>query len=78
MLPNATGGSFANDINDAGVVAGSSRAEHGQHAFTWTQGGGFQDWGSFNPTSNTNYAGWNAINNNGVMAGTCLRVVQPV
>lgn len=77
VLPGATGGSFAQDINDQGVVAGSSRATTGQHAFTWTQSGGFKDWGSFNPGANSNIAGWNAINNNGVMAGTAYVLLSP-
>ncbi len=77
VLPGAAGGSFAQDINDQGVVAGSSNATHGQHAFTWTPGGGMRDWGSFNPNSNTNYAGWNAISNTGVMAGTAYVLFSP-
>lgn len=77
VLPNANGGSFAQDINDLGVVAGSSKAEHGQHAFTWTPGDGMKDWGSFNPASNTNFAGWNAISNTGVMAGTAYVLFSP-
>ena len=77
ILPGATGGSFAQDINDQGVVAGSSNAAHGQHAFTWTPQGGMRDWGSFNSASNQNFAGWNAINNNGVMAGTAYVLFSP-
>jgi len=77
ILPGATGGSFAQDINDQGVVAGSSKAATGQHAFTWTPGGGMQDWGSFNPGSNSNFAGWNAISNAGVMAGTAYVLFSP-
>ncbi|MBC8109114.1 MAG: DUF3466 family protein [Anaerolineae bacterium] len=77
VLPGANGGSFAQDINDQGVVAGSSKAVNGQHAFTWTPGDGMKDWGSFNPTSNTNFAGWNAISNSGVMAGTAYVLFSP-
>lgn len=64
------GGSFANDINDHGVVVGSSSATRGQHAFTWTASEGISDWGSFAPNSNAEIAGFNAINNNGLMGGT--------
>jgi probable HAF family extracellular repeat protein len=77
VLPGANGGSFAQDINDQGVVAGSSKAATGQHAFTWTQANGFKDWGSFNPGSNSNIAGWNAINNGGVVAGTAYVLFSP-
>jgi probable HAF family extracellular repeat protein len=77
LVPGGTAGSFANDINDNGVVAGASSSAHGLHAFTWTSGGGIVDWGSFNSNSNTNFAGWNAISNNGVMAGTAYVLFSP-
>jgi probable HAF family extracellular repeat protein len=69
--------SFAQDINDNGVIAGSSGAAHGQHAFTWTTGGGMVDNGSQNPNSNQALAGWNAINNNGLLAGTSYILLSP-
>lgn len=69
--------SFAQDINASGVVAGSSGALHGQHAFTWTRSGGFVDYGSANPNGNTAIAGWNALNNNGLFAGTSYILMSP-
>ena len=50
---------------------------HGQHAFTWTAGGGMVDNGSQNPNSNSALAGWNAINNNGLVAGTSYILSSP-
>jgi probable HAF family extracellular repeat protein len=69
--------SFAQDINDNGIIAGSSGALHGQHAFTWTLAGGMVDNGSQNPNGNTAIAGWNAINNNGLLAGTSYILFSP-
>lgn len=71
------GGSFANDINDHGVVVGSGTAEHGQHAFTYTVSGGIVDWGSFNSNVNAEIAGFNAINNSGLMGGTHYYFTDP-
>jgi probable HAF family extracellular repeat protein len=69
--------SFAMDINDNGVVAGSSKALHGQHAFTWTAGGGMVDNGSQAPNANSAIAGWNGINNNGQVVGTSYVILSP-
>lgn len=69
--------SFANDINDAGVVAGSSGATLGSRAFTWTEAGGFVDYGNNNPGTALGQAGFNGINNNGLMVGTSYRVFSP-
>lgn len=69
--------SFANDINEAGVVVGSAYATHGSHAFTWTAGGGFVDYGSFDSNSNQMFAGFNGINNTGLLVGTGYRLFSP-
>lgn len=74
---NGTGFSFANDINDNGVIVGSSVATNGQHAFSWTQGGGFVDNGSNGPTSNQEFAGWNGVNDSGQTTGTAYRLFSP-
>src|SRR5207237_8136437 len=47
------------------------------HAFTWTQAGGFHDYGSDNNTSNQAIAGFNAINNTGKMGGTHYILFSP-
>ena len=62
--------SFAMDINQAGVVAGSSEAEIGQSAFTWTPAGGFVDYGNTDPPFRLAVAGFNGLNNNGLLVGT--------
>jgi probable HAF family extracellular repeat protein len=69
--------SFAMDINENGVVAGSSKALHGQHAFTWTQAGGMVDNGSQNPIANGAIAGWNGINSSGKLVGTSYIIFSP-
>lgn len=76
-LPGGTF-SFANDIADNGVVVGSAGAEiGGSHAFTWTEAGGMVDFGSFNNTDRFYYAGFNAVNNAGLKAGTGYRLFTP-
>lgn len=71
--------SFAMNINDSGVVAGSSYwgSQGGSHAFTWTAQGGFVDYGSFNSTDRNYYAGFNGINNSGFLVGTGYRLFSP-
>ena len=69
--------SFANDINEAGVVAGSSDAAPGSVAFTWTPAGGFVNYGNFNPADAQQRAGFNGINDNGALVGTAYRLFSP-
>jgi probable HAF family extracellular repeat protein len=70
--------SFANDINDAGVVVGSAGAgPTGSRSFSWTKAGGLVDHGNFNTSDNQQYAGYNGINNNGLMVGTAYRLFTP-
>jgi probable HAF family extracellular repeat protein len=69
--------SFANDINEAGVVAGSSDATRGSVAFTWTPGGGFVNYGNFNTTDAQQRAGFNGINDTGALVGTAYRLFSP-
>ncbi len=70
--------SFAQDIADNGLVVGSSTmATGGQHALTWTEGTGLVDFGSFNSTDRNYYAGFNAVNNAGLKAGTGYRLFSP-
>lgn len=69
--------SFANDITDAGLVVGASYAEHGMHAFTWTASEGLVDYGSEDPESNMYYAGFNAVNSKGLLAGVSYRLFSP-
>jgi probable HAF family extracellular repeat protein len=69
--------SFAMDINEAGVVAGSSEAEIGQSAFTWTKTGGFVDYGNTDPPFRLAVAGFNGINNNGLLVGTTYVLLSP-
>jgi probable HAF family extracellular repeat protein len=72
------GGSFANAINDDGVVVGSTYTGAGaaaSHAFTWTKSGGMVDYGA--PTGPNGNAGFNAISNNGVLAGTQYLLFSP-
>ena len=76
----ALGGSssFANDINEAGVVVGSAASgTTGSRAFSWTTSGGIVDLGNFNTTDKQQYAGYNGINNNGLMVGTAYRLFDP-
>jgi probable HAF family extracellular repeat protein len=69
--------SFAMDINAAGVVAGSSEAEIGQSAFTWTRAGGFVDYGNTDPPFRLAVAGFNGLNNNGLLVGTIYVLLSP-
>ena len=69
--------SFANDINEAGVVAGSSDAARGSVAFTWTPGGGFVNYGNFNTDDNLQRAGFNGISDTGALVGTAYRLFSP-
>jgi probable HAF family extracellular repeat protein len=69
--------SFAMDINAAGVVAGSSEAEIGQSAFTWTKAGGLVDYGNTDPPFRLAVAGFNGLNNNGVLVGTIYILLSP-
>jgi probable HAF family extracellular repeat protein len=69
--------SFAQALNEDGVVVGSSEAERGQHAFTWTPDGGLVDYGNLDPDSNLSVAGFNGINNQGLMVGTGYRLLSP-
>jgi probable HAF family extracellular repeat protein len=74
-LPGGTN-SFAADINAAGVVAGSSEAEIGQSAFSWTQEG-FVDYGNTEPPFRLAVAGFNGLNNNGLLVGTIYVLLSP-
>lgn len=69
--------SFAMDINEAGVVAGSSEAEIGQSAFTWTKAGGLVDYGNTDPPFRLAVAGFNGLNNNGLLVGTTYILLSP-
>jgi probable HAF family extracellular repeat protein len=69
--------SFAMDINESGVVAGSSEAQVGQSAFTWTQTGGLIDCGNTDPPFRLAVAGFNGINNHGLMVGTTYILLSP-
>lgn len=69
--------SFAQDVNDAGVVVGSSDAERGSRAFTWTRSGGFVDYGNFNTQDPLLNAGFNAVNAAGLAVGTAFRLLEP-
>ncbi len=71
------GDSFAADISDGGVVVGSSTAEVGQSAFTWTSDGGFVDYGNTEPPFRLAVAGFNGINNHGLMVGTSYIILDP-
>ena len=69
--------SFAQDLNDSGVVVGSSDAKRGSRAFTWTKPGGFVDYGNFNTQDPLLNAGFNGINNHGLAVGTAFRLLEP-
>jgi probable HAF family extracellular repeat protein len=70
--------SFANDINEAGVVVGSAAAtNNGTRAFRWTPAGGIVDDGNLNSASAGAHAGWNGINNTGLMVGTAYQIFSP-
>ena len=59
---------YANDLNDAGQIAGTSVNEHGiENAFVWSAGGGMLDIRAA-PGRGRSY-GW-AINNRGVVTGS--------
>jgi probable HAF family extracellular repeat protein len=69
--------SFAQALNDRGVVVGSSEAAVGRRAFTWTKDGGMVDYGNLDPNSHIAVAGFNGINNQGLMVGTGYRFLSP-
>jgi probable HAF family extracellular repeat protein len=71
------GDSFAADINEHGVVAGSSAAEVGSYAFTWTRDGGFVGFASSDPPHRLAVAGFNGINDRGLMVGTSYFLLSP-
>ena len=59
---------YANGLNDAGQIAGTSLNEHGlEHAFVWSAAGGMLDLRA-DPGNGRSY-GW-AINNYGVVTGS--------
>lgn len=59
---------YANDLNEAGQIAGTSLNEHGvENAFVWSAGGGMLDIRA-EPGRGRSY-GW-AINNRGVVTGS--------
>lgn len=61
------GYTLANDLNDAGQVAGSSTLANGsEHAFVWSAGGGMLDLGVVPGAYNSRV---HAINNQGVVTG---------
>jgi probable HAF family extracellular repeat protein len=61
------GSTIANDLNNAGQVAGGSfRADGSEHAFVWTAGGGMLDLGVVPGADNSRAQ---AINNLGVVTG---------
>jgi probable HAF family extracellular repeat protein len=71
------GDSFAADINEHGVVAGSSAAEIGSYAFTWTRDGGFVGFPGSDPPHRLAVAGFNGINDHGLMVGTSYFLLSP-
>jgi probable HAF family extracellular repeat protein len=71
------GDSFAADINEQGVVAGSSDAEIGMDAFTWTRDGGFVGFPGSDPPHRLAVAGFNGINDHGLMVGTTYFLLSP-
>ncbi len=71
------GDSFAADINELGVVAGSSQGAIGQNAFTWSAATGFVDYGNTDPPHRLAVAGFNGINNRGLMVGTSYFLLSP-
>jgi probable HAF family extracellular repeat protein len=71
------GDSFAADINEQGVVAGSSDAQIGASAFTWTRDRGFVGFASSDPPHHLPVAGFNGINDHGLMVGTSYFLLSP-
>jgi probable HAF family extracellular repeat protein len=71
------GDSFATDINEQGTVVGSSDAEVGVHAFSWTAERGFVDFGNTDPPFRLAVAGFNGVNNTGLMVGTSYILLEP-
>jgi probable HAF family extracellular repeat protein len=71
------GDSFATDISEQGVVAGSSDAEIGTYAFTWTRERGFVNFASSDPPHRLAVAGFNGINDHGLMVGTSYFLLSP-
>jgi probable HAF family extracellular repeat protein len=71
------GDSFAADINEQGVVAGSSDAEIGSYAFTWSREHGFTGFPATDPPHRLTVAGFNGINNHGLMVGTSYFLLSP-
>jgi probable HAF family extracellular repeat protein len=60
-LPGSFWSSQAKAINDAGVITGVGRATSGQHAWSWTEGGGMVDINGnlqMSESSAINEAGW--------------------
>ncbi len=74
---HGSGSSFAMDINDQGVVAGFSDGDLGGHAITWSREQGFRDYGNTDPPHRLAMAGFNGINNNGLMVGTSYFLLSP-
>ena len=71
------GDSFAADINEQGTVVGSSDAEVGMHAFSWSAERGFVDFGNTDPPFRLAVAGFNGVNNTGLMVGTSYILLEP-
>jgi probable HAF family extracellular repeat protein len=61
--------SYANDINDHGVVVGEADFGPQIHAFRFSPSIGFQDLGTLNPSCPACGSGAEAINNSGVIVG---------
>jgi len=69
------GMTYANDLNDAGQIAGTSVNEHGiETAFVWSAGGGMLDIRA-EPGRGRSY-GW-AINNRGIVTGSFGDAARP-